>query len=197
MGGGGAGVDAAAMRGLLSGNGRLGPDEASMMRGMLADPNALRSMAGMMSNPVVQNMMRNDPRMSGNPMMQRALRALESDPGMVERMMSDPNLANIAGSALGRGASGKGKAGGGGADPFASGPEGMRAQMEAFERLSRMHGGSSGGFNVGGGGGGPSSNGVAGGGNAGAATTAGGNGDGGMTEEDMIAEAIARSLREM
>lgn len=207
MGGGGAGVDAAAMRGLLSGNGRLGPNEASMMREMLADPNALRSMAGMMSNPVVQNMMRNDPRMSGNPMMQQALRALESDPGMVERMMSDPDLANIAGSALGRGASGNGNSGGGGADPFASGPEGMRAQMEAFERLSRMHGGNSGGFNVGGGGGGggappvatsqPSSNGVAGGGNAGAATTAGGNGDGGMTEEDMIAEAIARSLREM
>ena len=205
---GGAGVDAAAaMRGLLSGNGRLGPNEASMMREMLADPNALRSMAGMMSNPVVQNMMRNDPRMSGNPMMQQALRALESDPGMVERMMSDPDLANIAGGAPGRGAAGNGNAGGGGADPFASGPGGMRAQMEAFERLSRTHGGNSGGFNVGGGGGGggappvatarPSSNGVAGGGNAGAATTAGGNGDGGMTEEDMIAEAIARSLREM
>jgi len=204
MGGGGAGMDAAAaMRGLLSGNGRLGPNEASMMREMLADPNALRSMAGMMNNPMVQNMMRNDPRMSGNPMMQQALRALESDPGMIERMMSDPNLANIAGSALGRGASGNGNAGG--VDPFASGPEGMRAQMEAFERLSRMHGGNSGGFNVGGGDGGgappvatarPSSNGVAGGGNAGASATAG-NGDGGMTEEEMIAEAIARSLREM
>ena len=107
--------------------------------------------------------------------MQQGMRALESDPGMIERMMSDPNLVNIAGSALGRGASGTGTSGGGGADPFASGPEGMRAQMEAFERLSRMHGGNSGGFNVGGGGGGggappvatarPSSNGVAGGGN--------------------------------
>jgi hypothetical protein len=82
------------------------------------------------------------------------MRALESDPGMIERMMSDPNLVNIAGSALGRGALGNANAGGGGADPFASGPEGMRAQMEAFERLSRMHGGNSDGFNVGGGGGG-------------------------------------------
>jgi hypothetical protein len=134
--------------------------------------------------------------MSGDPMMQQALRALESDPGMIERMLGDPNVANAIAN---------NNAGG---DPFARGPDAMRAQMERFEALARQYGGSGGGFNVGGGGdaGGAVPVGTAPTGAAGPRTSSNGGGnnvgdrrggnDGSMTEEEMIAEAIARSLRE-
>lgn len=145
------------------------------------------SSAGGAQNPMFRNMIRSDPRMSNNPMMQQALRALESDPGMIERIMGNPNVANLMGGALGHGTSV-------GGDPFARGPEEMRAQMETLERVSREYGGTSGGFNVGGGEGG-------GGGIPPVMTAPSGMGNddensGGTTEEEMIAEAIARSLRE-
>lgn len=137
-------------------------------------------------------MMRNDPRMSGDPMMQQALRALESDPGMIERMLGDPNVANAIANN-----------GGSGGDPFAVGPDAMRAQMDRFEALARRHGGSGGGFNVGGGAGGGTPVATAPTGTVGPRTSSNGGGnvgtgndDGSMTEEEMIAEAIARSLRE-
>jgi hypothetical protein len=153
---------------------------------------------------MVRNMMRTDPRMSGNPMMQQALRVLESDPGMIERMLGDPNVASAIANAT------TSTTGGSVVDPFAGGPEAMRAQMDRFEALSRRYGGGGGGFNVGGGRGVPpvataptgtdggrrtTSNG---GGNVGSMIGTGQNDaeDGGMTEEEMIAEAIARSLRD-
>ena len=146
---------------------------------------------------MVQNMMRNDPRFANNPMLQQSLDALRSNPEMVNQfsqVMSDPNVRDRMATMMSQqrqpGGSG-GTGGSGGPDPFGNGPEEMRRQMEQFQRMSQQHGGTSGGFNAGGGGGANDNNGSAAGGGGGTA----GN-DSEATEEEMIAEAIARSLRE-
>jgi alkanesulfonate monooxygenase SsuD/methylene tetrahydromethanopterin reductase-like flavin-dependent oxidoreductase (luciferase family) len=138
---------------------------------------------------MVQQMIRNDPRLANNPMLQQSLDALQSNPDMIRQfssMMNDPGVrANVSRmmqqqqQAGGAGASG-------GVDPFAGGPEDMRRQMQQFQEMQ----GNSGSFNLqpqqqngqqpSQGSGGNSNN----------------ANDSEMTEEEMIAEAIARSLRE-
>lgn len=139
---------------------------------------------------MVQNMMQNDPRFANNPMLQQSLRALQANPEMMQQMtqmMADPNVRHRLGT-----------------DPFANGSEAMRRQTEQFQ--SNQFSGSIGGSNAGsstatgagtinGSGGGGSAN-----NNANASSSSNGNSSSGndneMTEEEMIAEAIARSLRE-
>ncbi len=153
-------------------------------------------------------MMNSDPRFANNPMLQQSLRALQSNPEMIQqvsRMMSDPNngidrmmagmnVTNGAGSSTGL-------------DPFAGGPESLQRLMEQFQRNSQQFGGSSGGtgFGTGGGSGGggggriTSTSSALGSVNSNNTNTVGesvSNDDSAMTEEEMIAEAIARSLRE-
>eukprot|EP00578_Thalassiosira_sp_NH16_P019027 CAMPEP_0181094456 /NCGR_PEP_ID=MMETSP1071-20121207/10002_1 /TAXON_ID=35127 /ORGANISM="Thalassiosira sp., Strain NH16" /LENGTH=481 /DNA_ID=CAMNT_0023176785 /DNA_START=49 /DNA_END=1494 /DNA_ORIENTATION=- len=186
-----------------------GPD-MSALQSMMNDPNMMQNALGMMNNPMVQNMMRNDPRFANNPMLQQSLDALRSNPNMlnqVSQMMSDPNMRNQMASMMGGGGAGGG-AGAGAADPFAGGPEEMRRQMEQFQRMSQQFGGSAGGFGAPAGGGtatttgtNPTGRAPASAGGGAAATNPGSGGGGGgndneMTEEEMIAEAIARSLRE-
>lgn len=163
-------------------------------------------------------MMSSDPRFANNPMLQQSLRALQSNPEMinqVSRMMSDPNNgmdrmmadmmhyhggldgANTSSSSSGAGSTT-------GVDPFAGGPESMRRLMEQFQQNSQQFGGSSGGSAFGAGG--HSSAGAASSGSSGNANNANNNNgsldenttnnDAEMTEEEMIAEAIARSLRD-
>lgn len=142
---------------------------------------------------MVQQMIRNDPRLANNPMLQQSLDALQSNPDMIRQfssMMNDPGVrANVSRmmqqqqQAGGAGASG-------GVDPFAGGPEDMRRQMQQFQEMQNFFGGNSGSFNLqpqqqngqqpSQGSGGNSNN----------------ANDSEMTEEEMIAEAIARSLRE-
>mmetsp|Transcript_6084 Transcript_6084/g.13786 ORF Transcript_6084/g.13786 Transcript_6084/m.13786 type:complete len:454 (-) Transcript_6084:121-1482(-) len=176
-----------------------GGSGADMMQSMMSDPNMMQNVMGMMNNPMVQNMMRNDPRIANNPMMQQSLNALQSNPEMmnqVSQMMSDPTTRDRMMNMMQQQQGGAGAAGGGGGagDPFANGPEAMQRQMEQFAQMSQQFGGSSGGFNTGGG----TGTGTASGGQSGAANNNGSAGmnDNEQTEEEMIAEAIARSLRE-
>ncbi|KAL7535274.1 hypothetical protein ACHAXR_006386 [Thalassiosira sp. AJA248-18] len=194
----------------MPGGGGLGGSagDMSMIQSMLSDPNMLQNVMGMMNNPGVQNMMRNDPRFANNPMLQQSLNALQSNPEMINQfsqMMSDPNVRDRMTNMMSQQQQTGGA--GGGPDPFSNGPDAMRRQMEQFQQMSQQFGGSSGGFNTGGGAGsgmaGASAAGPGGGGgqtgtssNTNNGTGAGGNGDSDMTEEEMIAEAIARSLRE-
>ena len=143
-------------------------------------------------------MMNNDPRFANNPMLQQSLRALQSNPEMVQqisRMMGDPNNGIdriMAGMNTSNGT------GSTGVDPFAGGPESMRRLMEQFQQRSEQFGGSSGGVGLaegGHGGGTPSDSALGGNGNS-STIERSSNDDNEMTEEEMIAEAIARSLRE-
>ena len=173
------------------------------MQAMLSDPN---TMASMLNNPMVQNMMRNDSRLANNPMLQQSLSALQNNPEMMtqfSQMMSDPTvrdrMANLMQQQQQPGGAGSA------ADPFGAGPEAMRRQMEQFQRMSQQFGGTSGGFNAGGGGAGgsgtvpapaPGSGAASNGNNASGGGGGGGGNDNEMTEEDMIAEAIRRSMQE-
>ncbi|KAL9184814.1 hypothetical protein ACHAXT_002591 [Thalassiosira profunda] len=190
------------------------PDASEMARlqNMMSDPNTMQQMMSAMNNPMMQQMLRQDPRFANNPRAQQALQALQSNPEMMRnaaQAMSDPNVRNRMASMMQQQQSGAGA--GGAANPFGGGPDDMRRQMEQFQRMSAQFGGSGGGFNVGGAGGGgttgtaPPASGAS--GAAGGSDTAGasnntgsGGGSGGgereMTEEEMIAEAIARSMRE-
>lgn len=149
---------------------------------------------------MVQQMMRNDPRLANNPMLQQSLDALQQNPDMLRQfssMMNDPGVRDNVSRMMQAQQQAGSTAGNTGADPFAGGPEAMRRQMEQFQQMQQMFGGSSGQFNL------QqqqqpsqsnqqnsqqSNN-----GNNGSANS--GN-DSEMTEEEMIAEAIARSLRE-
>lgn len=193
--------------GAMGGGGSGAPDMA-MMQSMMNDPNMMQNVMGMMNNPMVQNMMRNDPRMANNPMMQQSLNALQSNPEMMNQMsqmMSDPAArAQMMNMMQQQGGQAGGGGGAAGADPFASGPQAMQSQMEQFAQMSRQFGGSSGGFNTGGGGTGTGANtsgtgqsgGAANNNNASGGNNSTGANDGAQTEEEMIAEAIARSLQE-
>eukprot|EP00581_Thalassiosira_minuscula_P001840 CAMPEP_0183745996 /NCGR_PEP_ID=MMETSP0737-20130205/66526_1 /TAXON_ID=385413 /ORGANISM="Thalassiosira miniscula, Strain CCMP1093" /LENGTH=529 /DNA_ID=CAMNT_0025981675 /DNA_START=13 /DNA_END=1603 /DNA_ORIENTATION=- len=207
---GGAGAAGAAGVG-VDGN------QMAMMQSLMNDPNMMQNAIGMMNNPMVQNMMRNDPRFANNPMLQQSLQQLQNNPEMVNQMMgmmNDPNVRNQMMSMMSQGGGGGlggagGSAGGAANDPFAGGPEAMRRQMEQFQRMTQQFGGSSGSFPAATGGGSSAGGGGAAGGatngtGSGSATNANASGAGGsagnndneMTEEEMIAEAIARSLRE-
>lgn len=176
----------ASNNGLFGGVPRGGEMNATMQQMMMNDPNMMQNMVGMMNNPMVQNMMRNDPRFANNPMVQQALDALQSNPGMVQQvsqMMNDPAMrANM--SRMMQQQSDVGGA------PFGGNGSGdLRRQMEEFQRMSQQFAGASGSFNSNRGGAPPASSQS---GNDGANS----QNDDEMTEEEMIAEAIRRSLAE-
>lgn len=169
MGMGGGGVDAA-------------------MQQMMNDPNMMQNMMGMMNNPQVQNMMRNDPRLANNPMALQALDELQRNPQMmqqVQQMIADPSMRENMSRMMQQQQSQQ--SGAGGAPPFGGNNQNeMLRQMEQFQRMSQSFNNSN------------SSSG------AGAPSTAPNHGnnastsqnDDEMTEEEMIAEAIRRSLGE-
>mmetsp|Transcript_9392 Transcript_9392/g.13978 ORF Transcript_9392/g.13978 Transcript_9392/m.13978 type:complete len:431 (+) Transcript_9392:67-1359(+) len=169
----------------MGGGGMPGGGDMAAMQQMMNDPNAMQQMMGMMNNPMVQNMMRNDPRFANNPMAQQALNELQRNPEMISQvtqMMSDPTMrANMTRMMEQQQQSG---AGTGGANPFGGGgTDEMRRQMEQFQQTSQQFGGGAGA----GAPPAPNQN-----GNNGSS----GQSDGEMTEEEMIAEAIRRSLGE-
>eukprot|EP00804_Cyclotella_cryptica_P017589 CCRYP_006721-RA/>CCRYP_006721-RA protein AED:0.09 eAED:0.06 QI:0/1/0.5/1/1/1/2/84/471 len=176
-----------------------GPGMEATMQNMLSNPEMLQNM---MHNPMVQQMMRNDPRFANNPMLQQSLDALSSNPDMIRQfsqMMGDPGVRANVSRMMQQQQQQQQQAGGNaaGADPFGTGPEAMRRQMEQFQQMSRQFGGMSGGFGASSAQGAPSGrqgSGVA--ANHNSSNVNGGGDDSQMTEEEMIAEAIARSLRE-
>ena len=190
--------------GAFGNNNGLFPNmNSQMMDSVLSNPAALQQM---MSNPMVQQTIMNDPRLSGNPMMQNAMRTFMNNPGMVQQMsqmMSDPSVRARVDAMMAQqsnfGGSG-GPAGGGSMD--------MAAQMEMMRQFANMSSAANTNTNsVGnqqqnsntmsnqqsqqnqaGNSNGTTTN-----------TSASTNNDGEtteMTEEEMIAAAIARSLRE-
>lgn len=150
---------------------------------------------------MVQQMMRNDPRFANNPMLQQSLDALSSNPDMIRQfsqLMGDPGVRANVSRMMQQQQQQQAGVNAGGADHFANGPEAMRRQMEQFQQMSQRFGGTSGGFgasSVQGATSGQQGPGV--GGNTSSNNAAGSGDDTQMTEEEMIAEAIARSLREL
>lgn len=127
---------------------------------------------GDVQNPMVRQMMERDPRFANNPMLRQNLDALASNPeqlSQISRMMQDPN---------------------------------MQRQMQAMMSSGQMPPGM--GDSMGGFGGAPATGAPNNATGAPAATSGTGQGntaqtgrsDEEMTEEEMIAEAIARSMRE-
>lgn len=177
-----------AFSGMPGMGGMPGGGDMNAMQQMMNDPNMMQNMMGMMNDPMVQNMMRNDPRFANNPMAQRALNELQRNPEMisqVSQMMSDPTMrANMSRMMEQQ----QQQSGAGGANPFGSGgTDDMRRQMEQFQRMSQQLGGGGGGSFTGA----PSTSNQS--GNNGSNS---GQNDNEMTEEEMIAEAIRRSLGE-
>ena len=162
---------------------------------------SLLSLTVFIKNPMVQQMMRSDPRFANNPMLRQSLDALAANPDMIRQfsqLMGDPGVRSNVSRMMQQQQSG-GRAG---SDPFVNGPEAMRRQMEQFQRLSQQFGGVNGTFNPG-----NSTSGASTAGQSGTRVPSSGGGASGsggstaadeseMTEEEMIAEAIARSLRE-
>lgn len=144
----------------MMGNPQMQQAAAQMMR----DPQAMQAM---LQNPMVQNMMRNDPRFANNPQMQQSLEQMANNPQMLQQlsqMMSDPNMQQQMQSMMGAGG-GMGGAGGGmgGMPPFGGANPGAGNNANA---------------------------------NSGAGQQQSGPNDQSQTEEEMIAEAIRRSLEE-
>ncbi len=178
--------------------------DPSMMSNLMSNPQMLQSM---LSNPMVQQMMENHPAFAGNPMMQQQMRTLANNPQMLEqvsRMMSDPammeNMRSMMGNRMG-GLGGLGNMN----NPGGMGNTGGMNNMDANQQMEMMRQMFANG-----------GNGTANGAGLGGATAptqqnqnqsstqnqnqnqngSNSGGDGQMTEEEMIAEAIARSLRE-
>lgn len=192
--GGGGGAPTNNLFGGMPGMGAMMGGDNNMnaaMQQMMSDPNAIQTMMEQMQNPMVQNMMRNDPRIANDPQAQQALNALQNNPEMIsqmQQMMSDPTMrANMTRMMQQQQQSG---AGAGGANPFGgnAGPDDMRRQMEQFQRMSQQFGDGGGGNASGGGAGAPSAS------NQNGNNGSNGQNDNEMTEEEMIAEAIRRSL---
>lgn len=162
--------------------GGLPPAMQQQLSNMMSDPNAMRDM---LSNPLVRQVMQSDPRVANNPMLQRAL----DDPNMMDqitRMMSDPAMRQLMSNpALMQGVMNAP----GGMDPAA-----MSRMMQTFSQTP-----------PGGAGVAPSANTDTNTNNTGASSSSSsttqqqqqqGDGERELTEEEMIAEAIARSLRD-
>ncbi len=164
------------------------PPTPQMVESMLSNPAALQSM---LSNPMMQNMMMNDPRMRNNPMMQNAMRELMNNPGMVQQMtqmMSNPAVRSRMTQMMQQ----QGVMGDDSAD--------MSAQMEMMRQFANMASMQNSGNTS------SQQNATGSTANQQAPMNSsnqqqqqnGENNDSEreMTEEEMIAEAIARSLRE-
>jgi ubiquilin len=177
-----------------------GEMDSSLMSSMLSNPQALQSM---LQNPMLQQLMQNHPQFANNPMMQEQMRTLSNNPQMIEqlsRMMSDPSaMARMNAMMQNAGGNGMGGLGGAGAGAGA-GANGMdmNRQMEMMRQMSAMNPGANNATA-------PNANGTNNSGGTSqqvnqAGSNNGSNGSGGggaeMTEEELLAEAIARSLRE-
>jgi len=152
--------------------------DMNMMQNMLSDPNALSSM---LSNPMVQQAVENDPRFAGNPQLRQGLRAIQNNPGMLDqisRMMSDPTMRQrMEGMMRQPGASTPAPA-----TQQQQPPVDMHSMQQAMAGIARMaqqqqlqQGAGT---------------------NSGAMQSGMARTDDEMTEEEMIAQAIERSLRE-
>ena len=206
------------MGGMGMGMGMGGGDMSAMMNSpqmqaaaaqMMSNPESIRSM---LSNPMARQMLESDPRFRGNPMARQALDRLVDDPQALQQMsqmMADPNMRQMMMNMGGQ----QGMGGAGGTASGSSGTAGIGAgagatappnpaQLAEQMRLMQQMMGTVGG--VGGGGMAPTA-----GANAPANTaggqqqqssnsnnSSGGNNEDEMTEEEMIQEAIRRSLGE-
>lgn len=189
--GGGAG-------GGLGGAGAGGMDQSTMSN-MLSDPQALQAM---LQNPMMQQMIQNHPQFANNPMMQEQMRMLANNPQMIQqmsRLMSDPsNRERMNAMMQNMGGAGGMNAAGAGAG---SGMD-MNQQMEMMRQFANIAPGASGANNATNVNNRNSANNNASGSNQQQNQSGnnngsnGGGGDGEMTEDEMLAEAIARSLRE-
>lgn len=219
MGGGGFPPVGAGMPGMPGMGGGMGGDMPAMMNSpqmqaaaaeMMSNPQAVRSM---LQNPMVRQMMENDPRFANNPMARMALDRMMNDPQALQQMsqmMSDPttrqmmmnmqNAMNSSGGGMGSGTGGSGM--GAGSTPN---PAQLAEQMRLMQQMMGAMGGAGGagmpqppsstaGTNAAGGTGQQqqqnNSN------TSGNGGSSGGNNDDEMTEEEMIQEAIRRSLNE-
>ncbi len=179
--------------------------DPAMMSNLMSNPQMLQSM---LSNPMVQQMMENHPAFAGNPMMQQQMRMLANNPQMLEqvsRMMSDPammeNMRSMMGNRMG-GLGGMGNMSTPGGMGNTGGMNNMdvNQQMEMMRQMFANSGtGTGSGTSAGGTAPAPNQQNQ----NQSQSSTQNQNqnssnsgGDGQMTEEEMIAEAIARSLRE-
>ena len=174
------------------------PAMQQQMSNMMSNPDMIRNM---LENPMVRQMMQNDPRVANNPMLRQAL----SDPNMVNQisqMMSDPIMRNMMSnpammqnmSSMMNSMGGMGGGAGAGNNtssqqpPTQPDPAAFARMMQAFGQMQEGTTGNNTGTQQQ-----PPSN----TGSGGTTNNGGGSGnDSEMTEEEMIAEAIARSLRE-
>lgn len=180
------------------------PSQAlQMMDATLSNPSTLQSM---LSNPMIQQMIMNDPRMRNNPMMQNAMRDFMNNPNMIQQMsqmMNDPTVRSSINAMMQQQQSFSDNNSNNG-NAFGNGNN-MTAQMEMMRQFANMNGiqsqqqsnstttNSNHSNNNGSNSNQQQQQQNQGGGND---TNARNEGDNEMTEEEMIAEAIARSLRE-
>jgi len=83
--------------GFGSGMGMPSNIDPSMMAGMAGMFNNPETLQTLLSNPMLHQIMQNDPRFANNPMARESLRQLQSNPQMLEqvsRMMSNPQTMN-------------------------------------------------------------------------------------------------------
>ena len=186
------------------------PSPAAMQNAMnmLQDPNALQSM---LSNPMMQQAMLNDPRIANDPMMRQSMETIMRDPSMLSNMMSNPmmrsrleqamSMANANGAmnmppAATAAAAPSPAAGMGNADANTNEMMQRMQQVQQLQQFMSAMGTTNNGvgttnFNP------PPSGDTS-------TSASNGGGDSGnavgesaqMTEDEMIAEAIARSLRD-
>jgi len=134
--------------------GGLTPEMHAAAAQMMSDPHALQ---GMLQNPMVQNMIRNDPRFANNPMLQQSIEQLANNPEMMSQMsqmMNDPAMRSRMQAMMG----GTGGMPGGGIMPPTQ-PSAQQVRQQRTDTAVEMS-------------------------------------DQEMTEEEMLQEAIQRSLRE-
>eukprot|EP00549_Striatella_unipunctata_P011591 CAMPEP_0118722164 /NCGR_PEP_ID=MMETSP0800-20121206/31191_1 /TAXON_ID=210618 ORGANISM="Striatella unipunctata, Strain CCMP2910" /NCGR_SAMPLE_ID=MMETSP0800 /ASSEMBLY_ACC=CAM_ASM_000638 /LENGTH=417 /DNA_ID=CAMNT_0006630239 /DNA_START=107 /DNA_END=1360 /DNA_ORIENTATION=- len=151
----------AGMPSMPAGMPNMPPGMEQAMMNMMSNPDAVRSM---LQNPMVQQMMQNDPRFANNPMMREGMMQLANNPEMLSRVTSMMN--NPA----------------------------MRAQMEAM--MAAGGGGMPTPPNMFGAPPANNSNTNNSNNNNSSNSNNGGGSDSDMTEEEMIAEAIRRSMQE-
>ena len=130
--------------GNMGGLGGMNPtDMANAMNHFRNNPEQVRAM---MQNPMVQQMLRNDPRMANNPMMQQGLDMMLNNPQLMEqaaRMMGNPaanaQMEQLA-SAFGGGSSTR--TGGMGMSPPNNGSVNNADFEQQMQMMQQMMGGS-------------------------------------------------------
>lgn len=175
--------------------------DPSVMANMLRDPQAL---SRMLQNPTVQNMMQNHPQLANNPMMQEQMRQLANNPQMVQqlsRMMNDPDMMSrmqnmmqqqgVNGMGMGGAASSAGSGGANSNAGTAAPSMDLNSQMEMMRQFTSSMGANNTNAQQ------PQANQQQpqNQSNQNQSSANSGN-ESAMTEEEMIAAAIARSLRE-